>query len=254
MYKRYDGFYASNTQKKFDKSIEKCPLCGGNPHWSLELQGKGFMDSSVSCMCEKCGAKLLAESGELDFGENVRVLDVGNANVYGLRQGATYHLKDLLLLTSTVAHTPAPSTVDSVFDTPPTSQSSVVSNTEAKSPAAAIAPVDASTEPKRAMSKKKWAAILGTCAIVLVMVLVIVLCVHSCSSHEVSYENYQKIHNGMTYSEVVDILGKGTLESEVSSGGSTTKMYSWTNLSGTKVITVYFINGIVYMKTQVGLE
>ena len=70
-----------------------------------------------------------------------------------------------------------------------------------------------------------------------------------------SYENYLKINNGMTYSEVVEVLDGHEGELSVSSSytGYSATVYTWTNSDSTKIITVYFDNNRVTSKAQVGL-
>lgn len=84
--------------------------------------------------------------------------------------------------------------------------------------------------------------------------LVFFLC--SCSG-KINSENYEKISNGMSKTQVESILGEG--ESNASSsvdlgeyGGNTSaEVMTWQ--SGTKVITITFSNGKVMSKAQSGL-
>ena len=77
-----------------------------------------------------------------------------------------------------------------------------------------------------------------------------------CSS-KINNENYSKISNGMTISEVEAILGKG--ESSASSsvdlgeygGNITSEVMTWQK--GMKVIVISFSNGKVDTKSQTGL-
>lgn len=74
-----------------------------------------------------------------------------------------------------------------------------------------------------------------------------------------TYSNYSEIHNGMTYSEVVDILNghQGVLNASAASNDETFEYtlsyYTWKNRSGTKCIVVGFENGKVCAKSQYGL-
>ncbi len=78
----------------------------------------------------------------------------------------------------------------------------------------------------------------------------------SCSGN-LNKDNYEKISNGMSVSEVESILGKG--ESQASSnvdlgeygGNISSEVMTWQ--SGTKVISITFSNGKVMAKAQNGL-
>jgi hypothetical protein len=78
----------------------------------------------------------------------------------------------------------------------------------------------------------------------------------SCSG-KLNKDNYDKISNGMSVSQVESILGKG--ESQASSsvdlgeygGNVSSEVMTWQ--SGTKVISITFSNGKVMAKTQNGL-
>ena len=80
----------------------------------------------------------------------------------------------------------------------------------------------------------------------------------SCSgSGKLNKDNYDKISNGMSVSQVESILGKG--ESQASSsvdlgeygGNVSSEVMTWQ--SGTKVISITFSNGKVMAKAQNGL-
>ncbi|OYD07593.1 DUF3862 domain-containing protein [Paludifilum halophilum] len=72
----------------------------------------------------------------------------------------------------------------------------------------------------------------------------------------VTLDNFQKIENGMTYDEVVEILGKeGELISEAGEGQYKTEMYQWEGDSGFGAnMNVTFQNDEVQSKAQAGLE
>ena len=78
----------------------------------------------------------------------------------------------------------------------------------------------------------------------------------SCSG-KLNKDNYDKISNGMSVSQVESILGKG--ESQASSnvdlgeygGNISSEVMTWQ--SGTKVISITFSNGKVMAKAQNGL-
>ena len=94
-YKRYDGVYGKALQQKIDDNLSPCPFCGGNPHWLLDLQNEGLTKNNVTCMCEKCEAKLYTESKGLGWDDNMRIVDVGNKNINGLELNSCYHIKSL---------------------------------------------------------------------------------------------------------------------------------------------------------------
>ena len=59
-FKRYDGFVGSAPQSMIDNGLPICPFCGESPHWLLELESG--MVSAMTCMCEKCSAKIYSEN------------------------------------------------------------------------------------------------------------------------------------------------------------------------------------------------
>jgi len=69
----------------------------------------------------------------------------------------------------------------------------------------------------------------------------------------VTKEMYDQIKDGMSYAEVVKILGQeGEQLSSSSIGGFTTEMYMWQNFDGSN-INIMIQNGVVNMKSQYGL-
>lgn len=90
-FKRYDGFIGSIPQKKFDKGLTKCPFCGEHPHWLLNIK-QGFSSTGVTCMCEKCGAKLFAEEHGFSYSDNLLVVDLGSKNIGNLSLNGAYHM------------------------------------------------------------------------------------------------------------------------------------------------------------------
>lgn len=71
-----------------------------------------------------------------------------------------------------------------------------------------------------------------------------------------TYNNYVCIRDGMTYSQVVNVLGgnSGVLSTSSSYDGYTLSYYTWSNRSGTKCIVVGFENNKVCAKSQYGLR
>lgn len=100
-FKRYDGFIGSFPQKKIDKGLTKCPFCGEDPHWLLEIK-QGFSTASMTCMCEKCNAKLYSENSGFSYSDNLLVVDVGNKNLNKLSLNGTYHITALNSLSNSM--------------------------------------------------------------------------------------------------------------------------------------------------------
>ena len=75
------------------------------------------------------------------------------------------------------------------------------------------------------------------------------------NQEKMTLEKFNEIETGMTYQQVVDIVGKeGTLSTESSYGDQTMKIYYWYASNGISNATVSFMNGKVTAKSQVGLE
>jgi hypothetical protein len=71
----------------------------------------------------------------------------------------------------------------------------------------------------------------------------------------ISMEEFSEIETGMTYDEVVEIVGcEGELSSEVSVVDITSEMYVWYGADGISNANVTFSNGKVMAKAQFGLE
>lgn len=72
----------------------------------------------------------------------------------------------------------------------------------------------------------------------------------------VTLANFEKIENGMSYEEVVDILGgEGELLSQAGEGEFKTEMYKWDGEGGFGAnMNVTFQNGQVQSKAQMGLK
>ena len=89
-----------------------------------------------------------------------------------------------------------------------------------------------------------------------ITIVLLVFFLSSCSG-KINSENYEKISNGMSKSQVESILGHG--ESNASSsidlgeygGNISSEVITWQ--SGMKVITITFSNGKVMAKAQAGL-
>ena len=112
-------------------------------------------------------------------------------------------------------------------------------------------------EPKKMSNKAIALLIVGVIAVSTVIALLIVFALDK--PNETSYlniNNFNRISNGMTYEQVVEVLDdhEGTLQTSAGSGEYLIEYYNWTNNSGTKIIVVGFQNGIVMAKSQVGLK
>lgn len=71
---------------------------------------------------------------------------------------------------------------------------------------------------------------------------------------KVTLEKFNKIETGMTYQQVVNIIGEeGTLSTESSYGNQSMKVYYWYASNKISNATVSFMNGKVTAKSQVGL-
>lgn len=71
---------------------------------------------------------------------------------------------------------------------------------------------------------------------------------------KVTLEKFNKIETGMTYQQVVDIIGEeGTISTESSYGNQSMKVYYWYASNKIANATISFMNGKVTAKSQVGL-
>lgn len=98
--------------------------------------------------------------------------------------------------------------------------------------------------------------IIATLVIIVLVAFIAIIVVTSEveGKAKLTYENYCKISNGMSYSAVVKLLGsEGELSTSAGSDGYTLEYYIWSNSSSTKIISIGFENGRVIAKSQVGL-
>ena len=73
------------------------------------------------------------------------------------------------------------------------------------------------------------------------------------STTKITLDKFNQIQTGMTYEQVVAIIGEeGTLSSESAYGDYSSKIYSWSN--GIANATISFSNGKVSAKSQFGLD
>lgn len=95
--------------------------------------------------------------------------------------------------------------------------------------------------------RKKFLVIVTT------FLLAIILFVSACGIGRVTKSNYDKIQTGMSFSEVVEILGDDyEASSDASFGGYSSSCYIWEGSFGAN-ITIIFLNNKVYTKAQTGL-
>lgn len=117
---------------------------------------------------------------------------------------------------------------------------------------------DCDQSNKNSKRKNALIAIVVVCSLMIVIGLVIGFCAPggATSSNYLTYQNYSRIQNGMSYSQVVDVLGghQGVLDVSSSYGGYTLSYYTWSNQSGTRCIVVGFENNKVCAKSQYGLS
>lgn len=72
---------------------------------------------------------------------------------------------------------------------------------------------------------------------------------------KVTLEKFNKLETGMTYKQVVEIIGEdGTLSTESSYGDQSFKVYYWYSSNGISNATVSFSNGKLTAKSQIGLD
>lgn len=239
-FKRYDGFGGSIPQKKMDKGLTRCPFCGQDPHWLLEIK-PGFATASMTCMCEKCSAKLYTENSGFSYDDNLRVIDTGNENKNNLSLNGVYHITALNTLGNKTNTIPQNTNINNETQ----------SKTSSNSPQ--LNTIQSETMPN---PNRKNGAILGSivASIIFVILLIVIISPSGGYSGTLTYENYMKINNGMSYSAVCDIFdSSGELSSTAGSGGYTLSYYTWQNSSGTRIVVVGFENGQVCAKSQVGL-
>lgn len=96
------------------------------------------------------------------------------------------------------------------------------------------------------LKKKKRVLILS-------FIMAVLLFIGGCDSVQVNEENYNKIQKGMSFNEVVEILGEDyEVSSSASYGDYNSNCYVWQGFGGAN-ITIIFLNGKVFSKAQAGL-
>lgn len=75
------------------------------------------------------------------------------------------------------------------------------------------------------------------------------------TQEKVTLEKFNNIETGMTYQQVVDIIGEeGKLSTESAYGDQSMQIYYWYSTNGISNATVSFMNGKVTAKSQIGLD
>jgi hypothetical protein len=104
--------------------------------------------------------------------------------------------------------------------------------------------INKTTENKKEQNKKIIGAVV---LLILIFVIVVGLTLIGLRRVEddggyLTYENYMKIQTGMTYAEVVEIMGgeDGELNSSAAVMDYTLEYYIWQNEAGTKSIVIGF--------------
>jgi len=104
-------------------------------------------------------------------------------------------------------------------------------------------------------TKKKIVVVLA----VLVIIGAIGSLMEESESNKVTLAQYQQLRNGMTYAEVVAIVGPGVEEASAATpsilgmGGTSIVSYSWTNYDGSGM-NLMFQDGRLNTKVQLMLE
>lgn len=109
-----------------------------------------------------------------------------------------------------------------------------------------------------ARNAMKYLTLAGATFIIsMIFVIIIASSGGSRANSGFTYENFLKIQNGMTYTEVCDILGsRGVQQSNTEVEGYSLTVYSWEKNSTFSYanVVVMFENGKVTSKSQVGLQ
>ena len=70
----------------------------------------------------------------------------------------------------------------------------------------------------------------------------------------ITLDEFNQIENGMTYNQIVEIVGcEGTLSTDSSYGDSNMKIYYWYADNGVSNATFSFMNNALTAKSQIGL-
>lgn len=100
-------------------------------------------------------------------------------------------------------------------------------------------------------NKKNFISLAICLGILIILLCFIIIPAVTDSDDYLTYENFEKIQNGMDYQQVVDVLKH--LEDSKSSGSGDC-ICIWEDRSGSRWISVRFEDGIVCHKDQEGLD
>lgn len=254
MFKRYDGFINNYPQKEIDEKLPICPFCGEPAHWLLEIH-RGFSSFTTEFMCERCKARLMQESVGFFRLDTLLVTDIGNNNLARLQLNGAYHISALGSVARSLHNNRDGEVFNATASTGKEMETETndviggqVQNTIYNGP-----PVAVSAPPNK--SSAKVVVTIVSIAAILFSLLYILLTVVSCEAYgSLTYENYLKIHNGMTYSQVAEIFNSpGELTTSGGFEDYSLTYYTWQNSSGTKIVVVGFENNRVCAKSQIGL-
>lgn len=263
-FKRYDGFVFNLTQKTIDNKLPICPFCGAYPHWLIESH-TGLIQNTIRYQCEKCSAILEMVTASPLTENNLTIVHIGTVNKSNLHAGQMFNIYYLAEAAETILSTAQANNAS-------TSEQSEKAESEH------VVHSDYSAYHRRMQADKTtkhnrmMIGIIGLIASLMVVLAMFwafgVFDVFksptdndsstslSTSSSKLNYNNYSRIQIGMTYSEVCNILGSsGVLSSEAGYDGYSAKLYTWEDGSAFsyKCIVIYFDNGVVSAKSQVGL-
>lgn len=236
------GFHA--LQDKMDEVLPICPCCGKSAVWLTESHN-GFSTVSCKFKCQQCGAVFSTEFDWFitSWKQIVTFSESGSdGNVLGLELGKSYRCGEL--------NNKLTGNHNAVF--------------EEQSVARPLSPAEhAAVFGAVAAKKKKVTAVIVFVVIFLISFGLVFGLLYEPpldgsevgTPEKLTYANFSKISDGMSYSAVCDLLGgEGTYMSGASSGGYSFVIYAWSNYSGTKIVTVGFENGRVISKAQAGLQ
>lgn len=202
-FKRYDGVYSKSLQEKFDNEMTTCPFCSDNPHWLLDLKS-GLIKGTVTCMCEKCGAKLYTEGSMSGWNDNLRVVDVGNRNINNLALNGTYHITTLGNISTRLV-----ASESDVFGAPPNvPQSTFPSCTDSPTTDAQNAQTPTTAVPQSGAAEKSslkpWEWLIGAAILVIVVALAVFFGLRGCST--VEDNKMKKLAEDSAYTLIKDTL------------------------------------------------
>ncbi len=255
MFKRYDGIINSVPQKAIDSKLPICPFCGRPAHWLLKIN-TGFSSSTIEFMCEKCHARLSQENVGSFYLDILQVVDSGIANLANLQLNGAYSISALSSVAKNLQDNLSAENKISQIENEEgeTKKEAKEGSNEILERKIYNGPSVAAASPPNNRTAKVLISLISIIIIVFTFAYIIFAIVSCETSGALTYDNYLKIHNGMTYSQVAEIFDSpGQLDVSSSFEGYTLEYYTWQNASGTKIVTVGFENGRVCTKAQIGL-